>query len=105
MIRCAGLSLLLLAVFAVPALSQKQSGDQQAAIVQQSTQVVSVSAKTTTARIASPDEVVNVNGKAMKVSDVVAVLSSSNVWGPHPRILEKQNSSDAQQTPKKPKKD
>src|SRR5579872_2644116 len=59
---------------------------------------VSVSAKTTTARIAGPDELVNVNGKVMRVADVVAILSSSTLWEPRLRTPEKQNSSDAPQT-------
>jgi hypothetical protein len=62
---------------------------------QQATKIVSVSAKTTTARIADPDELVNVNGKVMRVADVVAILSSSTLLVQHPHTPEKQNSSDA----------
>jgi hypothetical protein len=65
---------------------------------QPSPSVVSVSAKTTTARVAAPDELVNVNGKVMRVAEVVAILSSSTLSEPHPRNLEKQNSSGAPQS-------
>jgi hypothetical protein len=75
------------------ALTQEQPAQQQA------TKIVSVSAKTTTARIAAPDELVTVNGKVMKVADVVAVLSSSTLLEQRLRIPEKQNSSDVPQNP------
>jgi len=72
---------------------------QEPSTQQQAVKIVSVSAKTTTARIAAPDELVNVNGKVMKVADVVAVLSSSTLLELRLHIPEKQNSSDVPQNP------
>jgi len=90
-----GLSLLTIAasitVYAQQPI-QRQPTEQQYA------KVVSVSAKTTTARVAASDEFVNVNGRAMRVADAVAILSSSTVSEPHLRIPEKQNSADAPHT-------
>lgn len=95
-----GLSLflfLLLVFAAIPAVSQQSNSQQN----QGSTVVY---AKTTTARIASPDEPVNVNGTVMRVADVVAILSSNTLLELHLRTPEKQNSSDAPQIQLTPKK-
>src|ERR1039457_4281266 len=85
-----GLPLLL----AVTSLSSLSSWCQQP-----SPNTVAVSEKSTTVRIADPNELVNVNGRVMRVADYVAVLSSSTLWGQHLRIPEKQTPSDSPQAP------
>jgi len=94
-----GLSVsLLTAIFPLSICAQ----DKPAPQVTQATKTVY--AKTTTARIAAPDELVNVNGTVMRVADVVAILSSSTLSEPHPRIPEKRNSSDVPQIQPESKK-
>lgn len=92
----------LAVLLAIPALAQQ--APQPSNTDGQQAKIVSASAKTTTARIAAPDETVNVNGKLMRVADVVAILSSDTLLELRPHSPEKQNSSDAPRTQPESKK-
>lgn len=59
--------------------------------------VVILSDETSTVRVANPDELIGVNGHVMRVSEFMALLSANISLVQHPRILEKQNSSDSPQ--------
>jgi len=56
-----------------------------------------LSSESSTVRVADPNETVAINGRILRVADVVAVLSSDNLSGLHPRSQEKQTPASSPQ--------
>lgn len=64
---------------------------------------VSFTGTTTTARTASPDETVSVNGRIVKVADLLPLLSLDNLGAPNLHIPVNQNREKPQQELPQPK--
>jgi hypothetical protein len=60
---------------------------------------VVLSSESTTVRIASLNETVAMEGRVMRVSDLMAVLSSDNLLAPHPRTQESQTPAESRPVP------
>lgn len=58
---------------------------QSSATSSQPTQTVTVSAKASSARIASPNEQVAINGRLVSIGDLMAALSSDTIQEQNPR--------------------
>jgi len=65
---------------------------------------VVLSDKTTTVRVADPNELIGINGHVMRVAEFMAFLSANTSLAQHLRNLEKQNSSDSPQAAPKSQK-
>lgn len=74
-----------------------QSSQSAPANPPQNKNVVVVSDESSTVRIANPNELIGVNGRVMRVSEFIALLSADTSLVQRLRSLEKQKSSDSPQ--------
>ena len=65
---------------------------------------VILSSESTTVRVANLNETVAVDGRVLRVSDLMAVLSSDNLLAPRPRSQENQTPAESQPIPPRSEK-
>lgn len=97
-IRNSGLTLIAIVfVFSGPSRAQSPQSSSGSSPQRANDKVIVVSEKTSTARIAAPNELIGVNGHVMRVDEFMAFLSASTSLVQRLHNLEKQNSSDSPQ--------